>query len=368
MEDRESRIEDRGSKPILRSSILYPLSSVSILIVLALFVLGAAFAGFLAPYDYRAQYRDSIHVPPMSIHFFDEAGQWVGPYVHKYRRADGPGRRYDEDRSAKYRVEFFVQGGPYRLFGTWESSTHLLGVAGARLHLLGTDHLGRDVFSRLMYGSQITLSVALASLLAALLLGVGLGCVSGYFGGTLDAVLMRLGELVGSVPAIFLILAFRAAFPLDLAEEKAVAMLIMIFALVSWPEVSRLVRATALSLASREFVLSAKAAGASDWRILVRHITPHALTPAIIQAAIIVPSFVLGEAALSFLGVGVREPRPSWGNMLAAAQDLTVLTNYWWMLTPGAAIFALTASLNALGDAARDALDPRQKHGLQGWG
>jgi peptide/nickel transport system permease protein len=337
--------------------------------VLGLFGLGAGLAGFIAPYDYRTQYRDSIHAPPASVHFFDGQGRFVRPFVYKYRRVEGTGRRYVEDRSATHPVECFVRGDQYRLLGVWESSIHLFGVSSpARIHILGTDALGRDVFSRLVYGSQVTLSVALASLVAALLLGVIIGCVSGYFGGGLDVLLMRLGELVGSVPAIFFILAVRAAFPLDLSAEKTIGLLVLIFALVSWPEVSRLVRATALSLVSREFVLSAKAAGASHLRVLVRHIVPHALAPAIVQAAIIVPSFVLGEAALSFLGVGVKEPRPSWGNMLAAAQDLTVLTNYWWMLTPGVALFVLVAIFSLLGDAIRDALDPRLKQSPPGWG
>jgi peptide/nickel transport system permease protein len=342
-----------------------------IILVLGLLGLSALLAGFIAPYDYRTQHRQFINLLPMRIHFFDEQGRYVGPFVYKYRRADGPGRKYVEDRSVKYPVEFFVQGNRYQLLGVFESSVHLFGLStqtAARVHILGTDRLGRDVFSRLVYGSQITLSVALASLVASLLLGVAIGCVSGYFGGGLDALLMRLSELVASIPAIFLILALRAAFPLDLKAEKAVALLVLIFALVSWPEVSRLVRATVLSLRSRDFVLSAKAAGATNLRILVHHIVPHALTPAIVQAAIIVPSFVLGEAALSFLGMGVQEPRPSWGNMLAAAQDLTVLTTYWWILTPGGAIFVLVATLNALGDALRDALDPRLKHSFQGWG
>jgi len=200
------------------------------------------------------------------------------------------------------------------------------------------------------------------------MLGLLVGGVSGYFGGGVDAVCMRVGELVQSVPAIFLILALRAAFPLEISFGKTLAMLVGIFAMVSWPEVSRLVRGNVLSLTAQDFVLSAKAVGARDGWIIRRHVLPNTLTPAFVQATIIVPSFILGEAALSFLGVGIQEPQPSWGNMLAAAQDLTVLLNSWWILTPGVAIFITVVAFNALGDGIRDALDPRSRGRAQGWG
>lgn len=343
----------------------------------------AALAGFIAPYDARSQQRQLISAPPVPVHFVDEQGGFhLRPFVYQIERAPGPERQYVENKQQRHAIKFFVQGDAYKLLGMLDGSTHFFGIEAeqairpspikaaplARIHLLGTDQLGRDVFSRLVYGSQVTLSIALISLIVSLLVGLIAGCISGYFGGSVDVAIMRLGELIQSIPAIFLILALRAAFPLEISFGKTLTMLVGIFAFASWPEVSRLVRGHVLSLKARDFVLSAKAVGATDGWILRHHVLPNTLTPAIVQAAIIVPSFILGETALSFLGVGIQEPQPSWGNMLAAAQDLTILINSWWMLTPGVAILITVAVFNALGDAIRDALDPRGRARPHGWG
>jgi len=382
-----------------KSKIQNPKSERVRLIILLLgwLCLVATLAEFIAPYLPGTQHRQSINLPPMRVHFFAEDGRLhLRPFVYQVERVAprgvGAGRRYAENKQQRYPIRFFVQGDSYQLLGLVASSVHLFGTekqvasrqspvasekqlpatsegaTHATIHLLGTDHLGRDVFSRLVYGSRVTLSIALTSLIVSLLLGLIVGGVSGYFGGRVDAVFMRFGELVQSIPAIFLILALRAAFPLEISFGKTLAMLTGIFAFASWPEVARLVRSNVLSVTARDFVLSAKAVGASDAWIMRRHVLPNTLTPAVLQAAIIVPSFILGEAALSFLGVGVQEPQPSWGNMLAAAQDLTVLLNSWWMLTPGVAIFVTVVAFNALGDAIRDALDPRWRGRSQGWG
>lgn len=356
-----------------------------IMLWLGVLVLGAAFGEFIAPYDFRTQHRPFIGLPPMAIRFVDEDGRLhLRPFVYaRQREMTTAGRHYIENRQARYPVVFFVRGDPYKLFGVFESSLHLFGLhviheqqsatdsrqpTTTRLHLLGTDRLGRDVFSRLVYGCRVTLSIAVSSLIVSLVLGLFIGGVSGYFGGRVDAVLMRLSELVQSVPAIFLILALRAAFPLDIPYAQTLALLIGIFVFVSWPEVSRLVRSNVLSLVSREFIVSAKAVGAADGWVIRHHILPNALTPAFVQATIIVPSFILGEAALSFLGVGIPEPQPSWGNMLSAARELPVLLNDWWILTPGVAIFITVLTFNTLGDLIRDRLDPRSRTRTAGWG
>ncbi|MCS6804538.1 MAG: ABC transporter permease [Acidobacteriota bacterium] len=356
-----------------------------IMLWLSLLAVGAMFGEFIAPYDVRTQHRPFIGLPPMPIRFIDEHGRFhLRPFVYAVQRdLSVPGRHYTENRQERYPLAFFVRGDSYKLLGVFEGSLHLFGLqvpnqqqvtantlqpTTTRVHLLGTDRLGRDVFSRLVYGCRVTLSIALSSLVVALVLGVSIGGVSGYFGGRVDAVLMRLGELVQSIPAIFLILALRAAFPLDISYAQTLAILIAIFALVSWPEVSRLVRSNVLTLMSREFVVSAKAVGAPDSWVIRHHILPNALTPALVQATIIVPSFILGEAALSFLGVGIQEPQPSWGNMLSAARELPVLLNDWWILMPGVAILVTVLTFNALGDAVRDWLDPRSRTRPSEWG
>lgn len=236
-----------------------------------------------------------------------------------------------------------------------------------RIYLLGADHLGRDIFSRLLFGSRPALVIALASGLAALTIGLAVGCLAGYYGGIVDALFMRLNELVESVPVIFFILAVRSALPLDLSSGQALGVLIAIFGAVGWTTVARLTRGCVLTLVGREFIVGARAVGASDAYILQQHIIPHAVTPALTQATLTVPAFLLAEATLSFLGVGISEPEPSWGNMLAAARELSVMTGQPWMLSPGIAIVAAVALFTVMGNSIRHALDPQSQTSAPEW-
>jgi peptide/nickel transport system permease protein len=345
--------------------------------------LSALLAGFIAPYDYRSQDRQAIKAPPSRLHFRDAEGRFhLRPFIHPRRLIDRATGQYEEDFSRSYPLSFFVRGEETRLVFGLKTSMHLFGINAdgvepelnsstlrpPKFYLLGADQLGRDIFSRLVYGSRASLTIAFLSLFGAVFIGLLIGCLAGYYGGPVDALLMRFTELVDSVPVIFLVLMLRSALPLDLPAEKSLLVLTAIFISVSWTGVARLTRGAVLSLKTREFVLGAIAAGAGHLRVLRQHILPSALTPAIIQATLIVPAFILGEAALSFLGVGIQEPEPSWGNMLAATQDLTVLTSSPWMLSPGGAIFLTALLLNVLGDSIRVALNPQQRSLGQGWG
>ncbi|HXF04667.1 MAG TPA: ABC transporter permease [Blastocatellia bacterium] len=363
----------------------------------------ALLAGFIAPYDHRSQDRTAIKAPPTRLHFIDAEGRFhLRPFIYRSRLVDRTTWRYEEDTRWRYPLVFFVRGDRVELFPGVTTSLHLFGVGEAepltsaqreihplqmptgsrgesplatpehpplppRLYLLGADHLGRDVFSRLLFGCRPSLIIALASGLGALIIGLVLGCLAGYYGGVVDALLMRLNELIESIPVIFFIFALRSALPLELSPDTALGMLVVIFVAISWTTVARITRGAVLSLAGQEFLLAARAVGASEGRILRCYILPHALTPALTQATLTVPAFLLAEATLSFLGVGISEPEPSWGNMLAAARDLSVLTAQPWMLSSGLALAATVALFIVTGHALRRALDPQRQTSAPEW-
>lgn len=364
----------------------------------------ALLAGFIAPYDHRSQDRTAIKAPPSRLRFIDAEGRFhLRPFIYRSQLVDRTTWRYEEDTRWRYPLVFFVRGDRVELFLGVTTSRHLFGVGEGepltsarreiarahqtptgskeqastalpehsprppRLYLLGADHLGRDVFSRLLFGCRPSLVIALASGLGALIIGLVLGCLAGYYGGVVDALLMRLNELIESIPVLFFIFALRSALPLELSPDTALGMLVIIFVAISWTTVARITRGAVLSLASQEFVLAARAVGAREGRILRCYILPHALTPALTQATLTVPAFLLAEATLSFLGVGISEPEPTWGNMLAAARDLSVLTAQPWMLSSGIALAATVALFTVMGHALRRALDPQRQTSTPEW-
>ncbi|MBL8205595.1 MAG: ABC transporter permease [Blastocatellia bacterium] len=340
------------------------------LAILGLLYLLSLSGGFIAPYNHRSQAKDTPFLPPTRIRFIDAQGSFhARPFIYRPRITDRLMFAYDEDQSQAYPLRFFVRGESYHWFGLIESNWHLMGVGESplvavrsavpnanapRLHVLGTDNLGRDVLARLLYAGQISLVIGPVGLLLAYLLGVSLGAISGYFGGWLDSGLMRAAEIVMSLPTLILILAFRAAFPLSVTPRQVATMMITIFAAVGWAEVARLTRNLALAERVKDYVTSAISLGASNIRIIARHVLPNITTPLLTQFALTAPTFILAEITLSFLGVGVQEPSASWGTMLADAKDLSVLKNYWWMLVPVACVFVTALAFQLLGEKAKD--------------
>lgn len=328
------------------------------LCIVALFYTVALFADFLAPYDYRSQSRRELLAPPTAIHFRDEKGEWhLRPFIYARRIVDPLERRYAEDTARRYPLALFASGQSYKLFRLFPVNLHLFGLEdenqtdAPRVHLLGTDALGRDRFSRLLIASRFSLVVGPLGTLLACALGVILGCIAGYAGRFVDAVLMRAADAMMSLPVLVLILAARAAFPLELPPARAVLLLVSIFVAIGWAEMARLARGLVVALREREFVLAARSIGLTKTRILFRHILPNAAAPLIVQATILLPAFLLTETALSFLGVGLQEPEASWGNMLTAAGDITLLGNQpFLILVPAFAIFLFVLGIRLMSD------------------
>ena len=317
------------------------------LLVLVTFYMTAIFADFLAPYDYRQQSRQEPSAPPSAIRFHDSKGNFhLRPFVYPKRLGDPLSLRYTEDMSRAIPIAFLVRGHTYNFLGLFSSDLHMFGLVdlstanATRVQLLGTDSLGRDRFSRLLSAIRFSLIASPVGTVLACVFGILIGVISGYSIRLIDTVLMGAADAMMSLPTLILILAARAAFPLELPPARATLLLIMIFTLTGWAEIARLARGLVLSMREREFVLAAKASGLTQSRILFRHILPNISRPLLTQATIMFPAFLLAEVALSFLGVGLQEPEPSLGNMLTAANDLNQLAAHpFVLLSPAFVIF-----------------------------
>ena len=323
-------------------------------LIIGLFVLSAVFAGFLAPYDYSAQSRTEPSAPATSIHF-----SGIRPIIHARRVEDALRRTYTEDTSVAFPVAFFVRGYSYKLLGIAKTDVHLFGARSSsgiapRINLLGTDQLGRDRFSRLLYAMRFSLIVALFGVLVACLVGILIGGVSGYAGRRVDMFLMGATDAMLALPTLILILGVRAAFPLELPMTRAGLLLLLIFALTGWAEMARLTRGLVLSFRNREFVVAAVALGVSQTKVLFRHILPNILPSLRTRAFLLLPTFLLAEVALSYLGVGLQEPEPSLGNMLTAASDLDQLRSQpFSVLSPALAVLLFTVGVRLISRSER---------------
>ena len=323
--------------------------------LLAVLYAGALFADFLAPYPMDRQNRDLGYAPPTRVHWDAR-----GPYVHGLRLADPQRGLYAEDRAARHPLRGLAPGHRYRLLGVIPADRHLFAAAApGEIHLLGTDDLGRDVYSQLLYGARISLSVGLIGIAITFAFGICIGGISGYFGGLVDEVAMRFSELVLSIPSLYLIVALAAVVPPQWGSDLRYLIIVLILSFIGWAGLARVMRGMVLAIRENEYVTAARALGAGTARVLFRHIVPNTLSFLIVAATISVPSYILGEAYLSFLGMGVHPPVASWGSMLQQAQKVSVLTAYPWTLAPGALIFLTVMAFNFLGDGLADALDPR---------
>jgi peptide/nickel transport system permease protein len=251
----------------------------------------------------------------------------------------------------KYRLHFFVRGSSYKFLGLFRTNLHFFGVEPpGHLFLFGTDQSGRDIFSRILFGARISLTAGLIAVFISTLLGLWIGGTAGYFGGKADSILMRGTDLLLSIPALYFILAVRNVFPTDLVPQITYLLVIVVLSMTGWAGMSRVIRGMVLSLREQEFVLAARALGASSTRILIRHILPNTMGYVIARATILIPAYILAEITLSYLGFGIQEPAASWGNMLSAAQEMRVLEQFWWILTPGVFLFLAVLGFHFVGD------------------
>jgi peptide/nickel transport system permease protein len=323
-------------------------------ILVVLYIL-ALFAGFFAPYGYERQDHDRFFHQPMALRFHD--GRLA---VQAYELASGI-NKFRAVKGETVPLHFFVAGEKYDLFGLIPTRRHLFGTEDDNhpVYLLGTDQYGRDILSRLLYGSEVSLSIGLIGIALTFSFGVVIGAIAGYFGGPTDSVIMRFCELIMAIPGLYLIMALRSVFPPAMKSSLVYILIIVILSFIRWAGTARVIRGMALSLRERQFVLAAKTLGMTNGRIVLRHILPSTFSYVIVAATLSVPYYILGEVVLSFLGVGIQEPDASWGIMLSAAQNPEYLTNYPWLLAPGVAIFITVLAFNFLGDGLRDAVDTK---------
>lgn len=371
-------------------------------IALLLMYLTVIAAEFVAPYDPYVSQEDGSLLPPTAIHWTSPQGSWIGPHVYPTTQGttdiNTGDRLLKVDTTKPSPIQLFVRGSEYRLFPisipllpqfdpatSRRSKTkspiakppadtqqltlfsgipcdwHLFGTAGAgKINLLGTDEQGRDQFSRLVYGGRISLFIGLIGVLISFPIGTIVGGISGYFGGWIDAGIMRVAEVLMTLPSLYLLVALAAVLPDRVSSSQRFLLIIIITSLISWAGLARVIRGQVLSIKEREYVQAARAMGAKPLYIISRHIIPQTATYLIISATLAIPSFIVSESVLSLIGLGIQPPDPSWGNLLSIATNTSILIFQPWLIWPPALLIVITVlSFNLLGDGLRDALDPR---------
>jgi len=335
--------------------------AVASALFLALMYLAIFVSEFLAPYDLQSRNVDAIFMPPQSIHLFDK-GKFIGPFVYgtNYRlNMENLKREYSENRDEVYPLQFFCRGDKYDYWLGGSSNRHLVCAAeNSTMFLLGTDRLGRDVLSRIIIGSRISLTIGLLGIIISFTLGIIIGGMAGYYGGLLDLLVQRVIEVLQSIPAIPLWLALAAIIPITWSPILVYFGITVILGLLDWTGLARAVRSKLLSLREEDYVVSAQLMGANPSRIIGRHLVPGFMSHLIASATISIPTMVLGETALSFLGLGLRPPITSWGVLLAEAQNISVVALYPWLMFPVVPVILTILAFNFFGDGLRDAADP----------
>jgi peptide/nickel transport system permease protein len=357
-------------------------------LLLLVFYISVIAADFVAPYDPYASQLDGSLLPPTQIYWRNQAGQFIGPHV--YPTTQGPtvletgDRQLNVDRQNPSPLRLFVQGPAYNLLQLklplpkWDKSKkliwdeveivsgfrnnlHLFGTVGeAKFNLLGTDEQARDQFSRLLHGGRISLSIGIVGIAVSFPLGMLIGGISGYFGGWIDGVSMRLVEVLMTIPSLYLLVALAAVLPPGLSTAQRFLLIVLITSSISWAGMARVIRGQVLSIKEREFVQAARAMGAKPLYIIIRHVLPQTASYVIISATLAIPGFIAAESVLSLIGLGIQQPDPSWGNMLSLATNASILVLQPWLIWPPALLIILTTlAFNLLGDGLRDALDPR---------
>ena len=332
--------------------------------IIAILVVTSLFAEILAPYGPSERNPRYVNGPPMLVRIMDADGFHPRPFVYGRKMSRDPVTLRPEpivDETSQWPIQFFVRGQEYSFWGLFRGDIHLFGAENGFVHLFGTDDLGRDVFSRNLYAARVSLSVGLIGVSVAFVLGTLIGGIAGYFGGLIDNLTMRLIEFIRSIPTLPLWLALSAALPRDWSALQVYLAITLILALIGWTWLARTVRSKLLALREEEYVMAARLAGCSDSRIIGRHLLPAFMSYLIVDLTISFPEILLAETALSFLGLGLREPVESWGVMLNAAQNIRAIAHSPWLLIPGGFVILAVLAFNFAGDGLRDAADPYAK-------
>jgi peptide/nickel transport system permease protein len=328
------------------------------LVILIIFYVVAGFAEFFAPYAADAYDIDYVLAPPQRIHWVDEGR--FRPFVYGYSaELDAATFRttYKVDESQKFPLAFWVKGEPYKLLG-FEGERRLFGVTEGKVHLFGADDRGRDLLSRIIYGARISLSIGLVGIAISSLIGVVMGGISGYFGGAVDMIIQRVIEFIRSIPTLPLWMALSVALPPTWSVVQAYFGIVVILSLVGWTGLARVVRGKFLSLREEDFVMAAQLNGATEGIIIFKHLLPLFYSHIIASLTLSVPGMIIGETALSFIGLGLQAPAVSWGVLLKDSQKIRVLAEAPWLLIPGAFVILAILAFNFVGDGLRDAADP----------
>ena len=344
-----------------RKFFKHKLAVVSLWVLAVFYFVGPLFAGFFATTDIFVRDRGHVFAPPQVIRIVHE-GRLRLPFVYGFdatRDPDTLRRIYTVNKDTPYPLRFFVKGTEYRVLGLFKADRHFMGVAeGGTLFLFGTDELGRDMFSRTIQGARVSLTIGLLGITISFILGSLLGGISGYFGGAADMLIQRVIEFLISIPTIPLWMVLAAAVPVIWSPIRTYFMITVILSIVGWTGLARVVRGKLLQLREEDFVMAAKISGASDMQIIVRHLLPGFLSYLIVSLTLAIPFMILGETALSFIGVGLRAPVVSWGVQLQNAQNVRTLALNPWLLIPAVFVVITVLCFNFVGDGLRDAADP----------
>lgn len=331
--------------------------------ILGLLYLVAILAEFVAPYDKLERFETRLFSSPTAIHIRDADGNFHWPFIYSTKSQlnmkDFTYMSVEDEAGPRHPIRLFAASEPYKLLGVIPMNHRLFGTDSSEpIFLLGSDHLGRDQFSRIVYAARISLFVGLAGVAMSFVFGITLGGISGYFGGVTDMVIQRFIEFIMSIPQIPLWMALSAAIPLGWTGVQTFFAITLILSLIGWTDLARVVRGKVISLREEDYVTAARISSARAPQIIVRHLLPGVTSYLVVSLTLAIPFMILGETALSFLGLGITPPDVSWGSLLQEAQDVVVIANYPWLLAPAACVMLVVVLFNFIGDGLRDAVDP----------